>query len=41
MHSLGLHPITSLVCSPQGNGMAESFVNMFKRERQLDIARWS
>ena len=30
--SLGLTPITTPVCSPQSNGMAESFVNTFKRD---------
>lgn len=29
---LGLRPITTPVCSPQSNGMAESFVNTFKRD---------
>ena len=29
---LGLTPITTPVCSPQSNGMAESFVNTFKRD---------
>jgi putative transposase len=30
--SLGLKPITTPVCSPQSNGMAESFVNTFRRD---------
>ena len=30
--SLGLIPINTPVCSPQSNGMAESFVNTFKRD---------
>ena len=30
--ALGLKPINTPVCSPQGNGMAESFVNTFKRD---------
>ncbi len=30
--SLGLKPINRPVCSPQSNGMAESFVNTFKRD---------
>jgi putative transposase len=30
--SLGLTPVNTLVCSPQSNGMAESFVNTFKRD---------
>lgn len=30
--SLGLKPINTLVCGPQSNGMAESFVNTFKRD---------
>jgi transposase InsO family protein len=29
--SLGLKPLNTPVCSPQSNGMAESFVNTFKR----------
>lgn len=29
---LGLTPINTPVCSPQSNGMAESFVNTFKRD---------
>ena len=34
--SLGLTPVNAPVCSPQSNGMAESFVNPFKRD---DVAR--
>jgi transposase InsO family protein len=30
--ALGLTPINTPVCSPQSNGMAESFVNTFKRD---------
>ena len=30
--TLGLKPINTPVCSPQSNGMAESFVNTFKRD---------
>lgn len=30
--SLGLKPVTTPVCSPQSNGMAESVVNTFKRD---------
>lgn len=30
--ALGLKPINTPVCSPQSNGMAESFVNTFKRD---------
>lgn len=30
--SLGLQPVNTPVCSPQSNGMAESFVNTFKRD---------
>jgi transposase InsO family protein len=29
---LGLQPINTPVCSPQSNGMAESFVNTFRRD---------
>lgn len=32
VRSLGLKPINTPVCSPQSNGMAESFVNTFKRD---------
>lgn len=30
--TLGLQPINTPVCSPQSNGMAESFVNTFRRD---------
>lgn len=30
--ALGLKPINTPVCSPQSNGMAESFVNTFRRD---------
>ncbi len=30
--SLGLEPINTPVCSPQSSGMAESFVNTFRRD---------
>jgi putative transposase len=30
--SPGLVPVNTPVCSPQSNGMAESFVNTFKRD---------
>jgi putative transposase len=38
--SLGLKPITTPVCSPQSNGMAESFVNTFRRDylSRMDLA---
>ena len=38
--SLGLKPVTTPVCSPQSNGMAESFVNTFKRDyvSRMDLA---
>ena len=32
VRALGLKPINTPVCSPQSNGMAESFVNTFKRD---------
>jgi transposase InsO family protein len=32
---LGLRPINTPVCSPQSNGMAESFVNTFKRDTSV------
>lgn len=37
--SLGLTPINTPVCSPQSNGMAESFVNTFRRdyESRMDL----
>ena len=31
-HALGIEPVHTPVCSPQSNGMAESFVNTFKRD---------
>jgi putative transposase len=36
----GLKPITTPVCSPQSNGMAESFVNTFRRDylSRMDLA---
>jgi transposase InsO family protein len=38
--SLGLKPVTTPVCSPQSNGMAESFVNTFRRDylSRMDLA---
>jgi len=38
--SLGLKPVNTPVCSPQSNGMAESFVNTFKRDyvSRMDLA---
>ena len=38
--SLGLKPVTTPLCSPQSNGMAESFVNTFKRDyvSRMDLA---
>lgn len=35
--SLGLTPINTPVCSPQSNGIAESFVNTFKRDYVSDM----
>jgi transposase InsO family protein len=37
---LGLRPINTPVCSPQSNGMAESFVNTFRRDyvSHMDLA---
>jgi putative transposase len=37
---LGLKPITTPVCSPQSNGMEESFVNTFRRDyvSRMDLA---
>ena len=39
--SLGLTPITTPVCSPQSNGIAESFVNTFKRDYVAHMDRRS
>jgi len=38
--ALGLKPVNTPVCSPQSNGMAESFVNTFKRDyvSRMDLA---
>jgi transposase InsO family protein len=38
--SLGLKPVNTPVCSPQSNGMAESFINTFKRGyvSRMDLA---
>ena len=38
--SLGLTPVNTPVCSPQSNGMAESFVNSFRRDylSQMDLS---
>ena len=38
--SLGLTPVNTPVCSPQSNGMAESFVNTFKRDyvNRMDLS---
>jgi transposase InsO family protein len=38
--SLGLKPVNTPVCSPQSNGMAESFVNTFRRDYlcRMDLA---
>lgn len=40
VRQLGLKPVNTLVCSPQSNGMAESFVNTFKRDyvSRMDLA---
>ncbi|NMM79225.1 integrase core domain-containing protein, partial [Acidovorax sp. SRB_24] len=37
---LGLKPVNTPVCSPQSNGMADSFVNTFKRDyvARMDLA---
>ncbi len=37
--SLGLRPINTPVCSPQSNGIAEGFVNTFRRdyESRMDL----
>ena len=32
VRALGIEPVHTPVCSPQSNGMAESFVNTFKRD---------
>jgi len=37
--SLGLTPINTPVCSPQSNGMAESFVNTFRRDYESRMNR--
>ena len=39
--SLGLKPITTPVCSPQSNGIAESFVNTFRRDYVAHMDRSS
>jgi putative transposase len=39
--SLGLKPINTPVCSPQSNGMAESFVNTFRRDYEWKIDKSS
>lgn len=38
--AMGLKPVNTPVCSPQSNGMAESFVNTFKRDyvSRMDLA---
>jgi putative transposase len=38
--ALGIKPVNTPVCSPQSNGMAESFVNTFKRDyvSRMDLA---
>ena len=38
--TLGLKPINTPVCSPQSNGMAESFVNTFKRDYVARMDLW-
>jgi putative transposase len=35
--SLGLKPINTPVCSPQSNGMAESFSNTFRRDYEWKL----
>jgi transposase InsO family protein len=37
--ALGLTPINTPVCSPQSNGIAESFVNTFKRDYVAQMDR--
>lgn len=39
--SLGLKPINTPVCSPQSNGMAESFVNTFRRDYEWKLDKSS
>ncbi len=38
--NIEIKPVTTPVCSPQSNGMAESFVNTFKRDyvSRMDLA---
>lgn len=38
---LGIKPVHTLVCSPQSNGMAESFVNTFQRDYVSQMDRSS
>jgi putative transposase len=39
--ALGIEPVHTPVCSPQSNGMAESFVNTFKRDYVSQMGRSS
>jgi putative transposase len=38
---LGLKPVNTPVCSPQSNGMAESFVNTFRRDYLVGPAKFT
>jgi putative transposase len=38
-HEIGLIPLTTSVCSPQSNGMAEGFVKTVKRDYIAHMSR--